>query len=462
MKNIFIIISLIFLIFSNSQANEKQFLPDGFYKFLWTYKDKGRSEYLIADTVKFYKGKLEHLYIPCHKGIKGKYRKNFKYKLSKNGKKFSISGTVNLWEDLNNAKIDIKFDKDKIENFDITKKSIKSSSLYGDYEKEEVQLKIIKVDKFKGNKFICNGEIVKFNSFSPKTAKEMLGGLKKLKKQKVYGDLYIPQTNKQKIPLIITLHPSMGFVPEHHFEYFNNLGIAILDIQTFKSRGIEKQWHYEVSEEAATIDAYAALDKISKDPRIDKNKIAVMGFSYGAMAVINTHQKFFIDIIKPKNRFMAHISYYPLCYLHKSIKTTEAPLYIFIGEKDRLTPYEFCEDYAKKIIENNGNVVLEVFPEATHRFDWKVLKSPITMKSFSEHKKEFILSKLDSSYPRYDIGEGVFDTTEPNGWSYFSLKDENYRKNYYSECCNIKSTLKYNDNAATKSLNIIKNIFSVK
>mgnify|MGYP003682258641 FL=1 len=106
--------------------------------------------------------------------------------------------------------------------------------------------------------------------------------------------------------------------------------------------------------------------------------------------------------------------------------------------------------------------MLEVFPEATHRFDWKVLKSPITMKSFSEHKKEFILSKLDSSYPRYDIGEGVFDTTEPNGWSYFSLKDENYRKNYYSECCNIKSTLKYNDNAATKSLNIIKNIFSVK
>ena len=197
MKNIFIIISLIFLIFSNSQANEKQFLPDGFYKFLWTYKDKGRSEYLIADTVKFNEGKLEHLYIPCHKGIKGKYRKNFKYKLSKNGKKFSISGTVNLWEDLNNAKIDIKFDKDKIENFDITKKSIKSSSLYGDYEKEEVQLKIIKVDKFKGNKFICNGEIVKFNSFSPKTAKEMLGGLKKLKKQKVYGDLYIPQTNKK-------------------------------------------------------------------------------------------------------------------------------------------------------------------------------------------------------------------------------------------------------------------------
>ena len=166
MKNIFIIISLISFIFSNSHANEKHFLPDGFYKFLWTYKDKGRSEYLIADTVKFNEGKLEHLYIPCHKGIKGKYRKNFKYKLSKNGKKFSISGTVNLWEDLNNAKIDIKFDKDKIENFDITKKSIKSSSSYGDYEKEEIQLKIIKVDKFKGNKSLVKNFVSIGNELS--------------------------------------------------------------------------------------------------------------------------------------------------------------------------------------------------------------------------------------------------------------------------------------------------------
>ena len=38
--------------------------------------------------------------------------------------------------------------------------------------------------------------------------------------------------------MIITLHPSMGFVPTQHFEYFNNLGIGILDIQTFKSRGL--------------------------------------------------------------------------------------------------------------------------------------------------------------------------------------------------------------------------------
>ena len=43
-----------------------------------------------------------------------------------------------------------------------------------------------------------------------------------------------------------------------------------------------------------------------------------------------------------------------------------------------------------------------------------------------------------------------------------SLSNRTKTKNYYSECCDIKSTIKYNDKAATESLNIIKNIFGVK
>jgi len=442
-------------------ANNTSILPNGVYEFHWSYKDKERIEYHVFDTVKIESGKLEHLSIPCNRAIKGKYRKNLKYKISEDGKKLSVTGIVNMWKDDEDSKINIIFDRDKIKDFDINKKPLKSFSKYGNFEGEEIHLQISKTNKDKWDNFICDSTTVKFNSYSPKTAKEMLKGLKKIKKQKVYGDLYYPITNKEKVPLIITIHPSMGFVPDHHFKFFNKLGIAVLDVQTFQSRGISKQWEYIVSEEAATIDAYAALDKISKDPRIDKDKIAVMGFSYGAMAVINTHQKFFIDIIKPKNRFMAHIAYYPLCYLHKNIKTAKSPLYIFIGEKDRMTPYEYCEDYSKKVKENGGTVVLKVFPEATHRFEWEKLKIPLLLTTLSEHKKEFLSEKLDPSYPRYDIGEGAFDITEPNAWSYFSLKDEEYRKKLYKECCDAKSLIEYNKNAATEAQQIIKNIFDV-
>ena len=462
-KKLLGIIILGLLCCNTSIANSNSILPEGIYEFHWSYKDKDRKENIVFDTVKIESGKLEHLNIPCHRGLKGKYRKNLKYKLSKDNKKFSVSGIVNFWKDTENSKIKIKFDKDSIKNFDIEKKPLKSSSQYGTFENEEVHLQISKKkNEYNGDNFICDSEVVKFNSYSPKSAKEMLSGLKKIKKQKVYGDLYYPKTDKKKVPLVITIHPSMGFVPSHHFKFFNNLGIAVLDVQSFKSRGIDDQWEYIVSEEAATIDLYAALDKISKDSRIDKNRIAVMGFSYGAMAVVNTHQQFFIDIIKPKNKFMAHISYYPWCYLYKNIKTVKAPLYIFIGEKDRLTPYEYCEDYSKKVKEGGGNVTLKIFPEATHRFEWEKLKYPILLSTFSEHKKDFVLKKLASSYPRYEIGEGVSDIMEPNGWSYFSLESEEFRKKFYKECCKLKSLMEYNKKAAIESQEIIKKIFNVK
>jgi len=461
MKKLLGIVVLGLLLCNTSIANNNSILPGGIYELHWSYKNKGQIEYFVFDTVKMENGKLEHLNIPCHRGLMGKYRKNLKYELSKDGKKFSVSGIVNVWKDNDNSEIKIKFDKDKIKNFDIKKKPLWSSSQYGNFKKEEIHLQISKKNKYPKNNFICDSEVVKFNSFSPKTAKEMLNGLKKLKKQKVYGDLYYPKSEKKKLPLIITIHPSMGFVPNHHFKFLNNLGIAVLDVQTFKSRGINSQWEYIVSEEAATIDAYTALDKISKDPRIDKNKIAVMGFSYGAMAVVNTHQKFFIDIIKPKNKFIAHIAYYPLCYLYKKIETTKAPLYIFIGEKDRLTPYEYCDDYSKKVIEGGGNSILKVFPKATHRFEWEKLKNPILI-SGESYTEEFISKTLDSSYPRYDIGKDVPDFTTPNGWSYFSLLNEEDRKKKYKECCKFKqSLLEYNKNAASESNKIIKEIFNI-
>ena len=463
MKKFIGILVLGLLWFNTSMANNDSILPNGIYEFHWTYtnEDRNSSDYFIYDTVKITNGKLEHLNIPCHRALLGKYRKNLKYKTTKDKKKFSVKGIVNVWKDTDNSKINILFDKNNIKNSDIEKYKLQSSSQYGKYKAEKIVLKIVKKQEHKGDNFICNSEVVKFKSYSPKSAKEMLGGLKKIKTQEVYGDLYYPKTDKKKVPLIITIHPSMGFVPAHHFKFFNNLDIAVLDVQTFKSRGIDKQWEYIVSEEAATIDAYAALDKISKDPRIDKKRIAVMGFSYGAMAVVNTHQKFFIDIIKPKNKFMAHIAYYPLCYLYKNIETAKAPLYIFIGKEDRLTPYEYCEDYSQKVKEGGGTVVLKVFPGATHRFEWENLKNPIYISTFNEHKKEFISKKLDPSYPRYNIGEDVPDVTAPNGWSYFSLQDEEFRKKLFKECCNVKSLLEYNKNAATESKLIIKKIFNV-
>jgi len=120
-KKLLWIVVLGFLWCNTSIANKNSILPDGIYEFHWSYKNKGQIEYFVFDTVKVESGKIEHLNIPCHRGLKGKYRKNLKYKLSKDSKKFSVSGIVNFWKDKENSKIKIKFDKDKIKNFNIEK-----------------------------------------------------------------------------------------------------------------------------------------------------------------------------------------------------------------------------------------------------------------------------------------------------------------------------------------------------
>ena len=92
---------------TEEDADNNAILSDGFYEFHWSYKNKNKMEYLVFDIVKIENGKLEHMNIPCHRGIKGKYRKNLKYKLSKNGTKFSVSGIVNMWGDDEDSKINI-------------------------------------------------------------------------------------------------------------------------------------------------------------------------------------------------------------------------------------------------------------------------------------------------------------------------------------------------------------------
>ena len=439
-------------------------LYDGIYSFSWTYlkKNKGISnrEKLATDIIELKEGKFRYLSLPCSNSLNGKYRMGLKLKFLNNYKRLLIDGNINVWGDTDNSRVRFMFDDSTVDNDSEKNYSIRTKSRYGNYEDETIGLRISKYNEKSFDEFICNPEKVSFNSYSVKSAKDLVGGLKKRNNKKVYGDLYMPKGNQSDIPVVITIHPSSGRVPAKYFKFFNDLGVAVLDLQPFRSRGITDQFEYIVSEESATIDAFMALDRLSTDKRFDPKKILIMGFSYGAMVAINVHQKFFIDAIKPKNRFAAHIAYYPWCSLYKSIKTTQSPLYILIGGKDRLTPQEYCADYTQKVIESGGKAVLHVFPKAYHRYDWEVLNPGIFVEVNSKVSDEFLQMTLSPSYPRYEIGEEVFDLTAPNGWSYFSLASKNEQKEYYKSCCEKHSTLKYNKNATVKSNSILKEIIA--
>lgn len=63
------------------------------------------------------------------------------------------------------------------------------------------------------------------------------------------------------------------------------------------------------------VDAYRALDLLSKHPRIDASRIAVMGFSRGGFVAFYPSMKGFQQIYGTANlEFSAYVPFFALCF----------------------------------------------------------------------------------------------------------------------------------------------------
>lgn len=85
---------------------------------------------------------------------------------------------------------------------------------------------------------------------------------------------------------------------------------------------------------AQVLDAYGALEHLSRQPFVDRARIAVMGWSLGGLsalgAVLSEGLARTSDL-----RFRAAIAFYPKCGLLGPGQDFHAPVLILVGEKDR-------------------------------------------------------------------------------------------------------------------------------
>lgn len=115
-------------------------------------------------------------------------------------------------------------------------------------------------------------------------------------------------------PAVVILQSCGGSSPalSTWADKFNEWGYASFIVQSLESRGSRtcvypyKFWEMN---SAVASDAYGALEHLQKKPEIDKNKIAVIGFSMGALA-INWN---ILSASRPQNDFIATISFYGKC-----------------------------------------------------------------------------------------------------------------------------------------------------
>lgn len=221
-------------------------------------------------------------------------------------------------------------------------------------------------------------EKITFQSANPFSFHDIITDLKNQQKQEVYGNLVIPydslNTNK-KYPLVMGVAGSLGW-KNHHYEYlkmYQNLGFATFELNSFKSRSIESTVgnQTQVTTAAMILDAYKALESLSKHPNIMKDKISITGWSLGGAVTLFSAWKPLKNAINKDLNFTSHLAFYPPCFIEPSnLEFTNSPIHILIGELDDWTPSNPCNTLVSKL-KDKANIGLTVYKGSHHGFDRK-------------------------------------------------------------------------------------------
>ncbi len=130
------------------------------------------------------------------------------------------------------------------------------------------------------------------------------------------------------------------------------------------------------------VDAYRALGALAKHPRIDPNRIAVMGFSKGAIAALYSSNERFRQMYSPPDlKFAAHIGLYTPCNItfRDDDKLTGKPIRLFHGTADDWVPVEPCRSYVERLKKSGADIALAEYPGAYHAYDIFSLKEPVRL-----------------------------------------------------------------------------------
>jgi dienelactone hydrolase len=193
----------------------------------------------------------------------------------------------------------------------------------------------------------------------------------------VDGVLVLPRT-QFPAPAVILLHGCSGrteTIPGWERALLS-WGFATFAVDSLTGRGVSETCiTSRVAVWSRALDANAARRLIATHPRIDADRIAVMGFSHGGTTVLQLagHEREYGlrgDPPVDGPLFRAYVAFYPACNVwFGQVSGATAPIRIHVGELDNWTPARWCVRVADTLQGKDADIRVTVYKGAHHSFD---------------------------------------------------------------------------------------------
>src|ERR1700704_3834927 len=191
----------------------------------------------------------------------------------------------------------------------------------------------------------------------------------------VAGEFRIAQGNG-KLPVVVLMHGSSGVGAgmDPWVRHLNAMGISTFVIDGFSGRGLTAVGPNQalLGRLNFIVDIYRALELLAKHPRVDPERIVLMGFSRGGQAALYASLTRFNKLWNKSGvQFAAYVPFYPDCATSYAGETdiAERPIRIFHGMPDDYNPVATCKAYVERLRNAKRDVVLTEYPAAQHGFD---------------------------------------------------------------------------------------------
>ena len=197
----------------------------------------------------------------------------------------------------------------------------------------------------------------------------------------VAGELRIAQ-GAGRLPVVVLMHGSsgVGATMEAWVHHFNAMGISTFVIDGFTGRGLTATGPNQalLGRLNLIVDIYRSLDILVRHPRVDPERMVLMGFSRGGQAALYASLDRFNKLWnKSGAQFAAYIPFYPDCSTSYATDTEVAnrPIRIFHGTPDDYNPVASCKAFVTRLLDTKRDVVLTEYADSQHAFDAGLLSA---------------------------------------------------------------------------------------